>query len=45
MFHGINEGVAVAVEPRSAENTTPTAIETFVKDVFLPAYQGQAVGA
>ena len=45
MFRGINEGVVVATEPRSAENTTPTAIETFVKDVFLPAYRGQAVGA
>ena len=45
MFRGINEGVVVATEPRSAENTTPTAIETFVKDVFVPAYQGQAVGA
>lgn len=45
MFRGINEGIVVAVEPRSADNTTPTAIETFVKDVFLPAYQGQAVGA
>ncbi len=45
MFRGINEGVVVATEPRSTENTTPTAIETFVKDVFVPAYQGQAVGA
>ena len=45
MFRGINEGIVVATEPRSAENTTPTAIETFVKDVFVPAYQGQAVGA
>jgi uncharacterized protein YbjT (DUF2867 family) len=45
MFRGINEGVVVATEPRSAENTTPTSIETFVKDVLLPAYQGQAVGA
>jgi len=45
MFHGINEGIVVATEPRSAENTTPTSIETFVKDVFLPAYQGKAVSA
>ncbi len=45
MFRGINEGVVVATEPRSAENTTPTSIETFVKDVFAPAYRGQAVGA
>jgi uncharacterized protein YbjT (DUF2867 family) len=45
MFHGINEGVVVATAPRTAENTTPTSIETFVKEVFVPAYQGQAVGA
>ena len=45
MFRGINEGVVVATEPRSAENTTPTSIETFVNDVFAPAYRGQAVGA
>ena len=45
MFHGINEGLVVAVEPRSAENSTPTSIETFLKDVFVPAYQGHAVGA
>jgi hypothetical protein len=41
----MNEGIVVATEPRSPENTTPTSIETFVKEVFLPAYQGQAVGA
>jgi len=45
MFRGINEGVVVPTEPRSAKNTTPTSIETFVKDVFVPAYQGIAVGA
>jgi uncharacterized protein YbjT (DUF2867 family) len=45
MFHGINAGIVAAMEPRSASNTTPTTIETFVKDVFVPAYQGKAVGA
>ena len=45
MFRGINEGIVVVTEPRTAENTTPTSIETFVKEVFHPAYQGQAVGA
>jgi hypothetical protein len=45
MFRGINEGIVVATEPRTAENTTPTSIENFVKEAFLPAYQGQAVGA
>ena len=45
MFHGINDGIVVATEPRTAENTTPTSIDTFVKEVFVPAYQGKAVSA
>jgi uncharacterized protein YbjT (DUF2867 family) len=45
MFQGINDGIVVATEPRTAENTTPTSIETFVKEVFVPAYQGVGVGA
>jgi uncharacterized protein YbjT (DUF2867 family) len=45
MFHGINDGIVVGTEPRSAANTTSTAIETFVKEVFVPAYQGRGVGA
>jgi|SRR5271169_1414445 len=45
MFQGINDGIVVATEPRSAENTTATSIETFVKEVFVPAYQGRAVSA
>jgi uncharacterized protein YbjT (DUF2867 family) len=45
MFQGFNDGIVVATEPRTAENTTPTSIETFVKEVFVPAYQGIAVSA
>ena len=45
MFQGINDGIVVGTEPRSAANTTRTSIETFVKEVFVPAYQGMAVGA
>lgn len=45
MFQGINNGIVSGREPRSAKNTTPGSFETFVKDVFLPAYQGIAVGA
>lgn len=45
MFRGINEGIVVADEPRSERNTTPSSIEMFVRDVFVPAYQGMAVGA
>ncbi|HTZ32293.1 MAG TPA: NmrA family NAD(P)-binding protein [Methylomirabilota bacterium] len=45
MFQGLNDGIVVGTEPRSAANTTPTSIEAFVKEVFVPAYQGMAVGA
>jgi uncharacterized protein YbjT (DUF2867 family) len=45
MFRGFNDGIVVATEPRAEENTTPTSIETFVRDVFVPAYQGIAVSA
>jgi uncharacterized protein YbjT (DUF2867 family) len=42
MYKAINEKVVVALEPRSPENTTTTSFETFVKDVFVPAYNGKA---
>jgi virulence-associated protein VapD len=42
MFKAINAGVLAAREPRSRENTTPTSFETFVRDVFAPAYHGKA---
>jgi len=45
MFEGFNDGIAVGTEVRSQKNTTPTNLETFVKEVFVPAYQGAAVGA
>ena len=45
MLQGINNGIVTATEPRSAANTTPTSIETFVQDVFAPAYRGKGVGA
>jgi uncharacterized protein YbjT (DUF2867 family) len=45
MFRGINNGIVVSTETRNAENTTPTSIESFVKEVFVPAYQGKAVSA
>ena len=38
MYKAINAGVVAAQEPRSRENTTPTSFETFVQDVFAPAY-------
>ena len=45
MFRAFNDGAVTATETRSARNTTPTSIETFVKEKFVPAYQGMAVGA
>jgi len=36
-----NSGHLKAIEPRSARNTTATTLETFVAEVFVPAYQGQ----
>jgi uncharacterized protein YbjT (DUF2867 family) len=45
MYKAINEGVVAAQEPRSAENTTRTSFETFVQDVFVPAYHGKAATA
>jgi uncharacterized protein YbjT (DUF2867 family) len=45
MFEAINAGVLAAQEPRSRENSTPTSFETFVRDVFVPAYQGKATAA
>jgi len=45
MFQGLNHGIVAGLEPRNAANTTSTSIETFVKEVFAPAYQGIAVGA
>ena len=45
MFRGINSGIAVGTETRSAANTTPTSIETFAKELFAPAYLGKAASA
>ncbi len=45
MLQGFNNGVCVGLEPRTAVNTTPTTIESFVKDVFVSAYQAKAATA
>jgi len=44
MFEAINAGLLAAQEPRSPENTTTTSFEEFVRDVFAPAYHGNAIG-
>jgi uncharacterized protein YbjT (DUF2867 family) len=45
MFTAVNTGVLVPLEPRSPENSTPTSFETFVRDIFAPAYHGAASAA
>jgi uncharacterized protein YbjT (DUF2867 family) len=45
MFEAINGGLLVAQEPRSPKNSTPTTFETFVRDVFVPAYHTKAHSA
>ncbi|MBZ5531171.1 MAG: NmrA family NAD(P)-binding protein [Acidobacteriia bacterium] len=45
MSGSLNSGYMKALEPRSAKNTTPTSFETFVKEEFLPAFQGKSRAA
>jgi uncharacterized protein YbjT (DUF2867 family) len=45
MSDALNSGHMRALEPRSAQNTTPTTIETFVAEVFVPAYRARAARA
>lgn len=45
MAEALNTGHMSALEPRSAQNTTPTSIEAFVSEVFAPQFEGKASGA
>jgi uncharacterized protein YbjT (DUF2867 family) len=45
MSEALNTGYMRALEPRSAQNTTPTTIEAFVGEVFVPAYRSKAARA
>jgi hypothetical protein len=45
MWKGANAGLIVPQESRTAENSTPTKLETFVTEVFVPAYQQNAASA
>jgi uncharacterized protein YbjT (DUF2867 family) len=45
MAEALNSGYMKMLEPRSPANSTPTTLETFVADVFVPAYRGKAAGA
>jgi hypothetical protein len=39
MWGGANSGLITPEEPRSAANSTPTTLELFVSETFVPAYQ------
>jgi hypothetical protein len=45
MCVALNSGHMVALEKRETKNTTPTSFETFVKDTFVPAFEGRAAHA
>jgi|SRR5580658_837595 uncharacterized protein YbjT (DUF2867 family) len=45
MWKGANAGLIAPLEQRSTKNTTPTTIESFVQDVFVPAYNAKAGAA
>jgi uncharacterized protein YbjT (DUF2867 family) len=45
MSEALNTGHMKSQEPRSARNTTATTLETFVAEVFAPAYRGKAARA
>jgi hypothetical protein len=41
MAESMDAGYLYPLETRSARNTTPTSYETFVKEEFLPIFQGK----
>lgn len=45
MSAALNSGYMRALEPRSAQNTTSTSYETFVKEEFVPLYEGRSAAA
>jgi uncharacterized protein YbjT (DUF2867 family) len=45
MSAALNSGYMRALEPRSARNTTPTSYETFVREEFVPLYEGKSAAA
>ena len=42
MADALNSGYMKMLEPRSPETATPTTLETFVAEIFVPAYRGKA---
>jgi uncharacterized protein YbjT (DUF2867 family) len=44
MAEAMNTKHVRMLEPRSSANSTPTTIETFIAETFVPAYRGNAAG-
>lgn len=44
MCAALNSGLVAASEARSSTNTTPTTLETFVRERIAPAFRGMASG-
>jgi uncharacterized protein YbjT (DUF2867 family) len=45
MTAAMNSGHMRVLEPRSADNTTPTSYETFIREEFVPVYEGRVAHA
>jgi uncharacterized protein YbjT (DUF2867 family) len=45
MWKGGKDGLVAATETRNPKNTTPTTIEQFVEEAFVPAYNAKSTAA
>jgi len=45
MLKAANAGLLVPQQPRTAANTTPTTIESFIADIFAPAFNTKSTSA
>jgi uncharacterized protein YbjT (DUF2867 family) len=45
MTESLDSGYMKMLEPRSPVNSTPTTIETFITEVFVPAFKGKSASA
>jgi hypothetical protein len=45
MCDALNNGHMAGLEKRSPQNTTPTSIETFLSEKFVPLFEGRAAHA
>ena len=45
LSEAVNKGLLAPLQARSEKTTTPTSVETWAKEVFLPAYNAKAANA